>query len=128
MPPTSGDLRWLAGLLEGEGHFGFHNRKAQVSLQMTDRDVVERAAKIIGQRVNGPYYDTRAPRRKPYWATSCVAGKAAGLMMTLYRDLGERRRESIRAALRAWREVPARPHTRDRDRTGSGRQRTRHAA
>ena len=46
------DLHWIAGLLEGEGSFLFPSPSnpstPTISLESTDRDVVERAAHILG--------------------------------------------------------------------------------
>lgn len=47
------DLAWLAGILEGEGCFQLHKNTggrhpvARLQLKMTDRDIVERAARIM---------------------------------------------------------------------------------
>ena len=43
---------WLAGLLEGEGYFGLRGRKVEITLWMTDRDVVEKASKMVGVDVS----------------------------------------------------------------------------
>jgi hypothetical protein len=50
------DIAWLAGLLEGEGSFMRGKRKDApgISLAMTDRDVVERAAKLLRTKCMGP--------------------------------------------------------------------------
>ncbi len=51
--PTSLEIAWAAGLFEGEGCWNVYTRKSgklqvQARLTMTDRDVVERFASIIG--------------------------------------------------------------------------------
>jgi hypothetical protein len=54
------DVIWLAGLLEGEGCFNIRpdkNNQVRVSIEMTDRDIIERAAKLFGSNVS-----QRAPR------------------------------------------------------------------
>lgn len=51
------DAAWLAGLLEGEGSFivgstvssnGYTSYRTRISLAMTDKDVVDRAAVLMG--------------------------------------------------------------------------------
>lgn len=55
------DLMWLAGLLEGEGYFcyrgsGPRRRHAwYVQMSSADKDVIERAAKLLRANVTGPY-------------------------------------------------------------------------
>ena len=44
------DIAWLAELLEGEGSFVMSERSIAIVVKMTDRDVVERAAALLGGR------------------------------------------------------------------------------
>lgn len=114
---TPRDIEWLAGLLEGEGCFGFYYLKRnqngtgyycpQIRLSMTDRDVVGRAAKLMGTRV---YLREGTPKgNKPVWTTRAAGAKAAGWMMTLYMLLGERRRTKIQEVLWVWRQTSTNP-------------------
>lgn len=105
------DIAWVAGLLEGEGYFHFHKtaRGPHIALSMTDRDVVEKAAVLLGSRVRT--YLPRRPNRKPLYIFT--SGRdIAGWMMTLYPLLGERRRAQIRGALSKWRARRTRPRYR----------------
>jgi hypothetical protein len=89
------ELIWLAGLLEGEGCFQCD--PPNITLQMTDRDVVERAMRI-GQSGNfmGPI-----PRKNPKhkdiyrWRVSS-AGDVLILGLLLLPHMGTRRSEAIR--------------------------------
>lgn len=96
------DIRWLAGLLEGEGCFLYHSSPAIV-LNMKDKDVVERAAVILGNRS----VRMKTPPAKPQWNqtyTCAVYGaRAAGWMMTLYGLMGVRRKDKIKEVLARWR-------------------------
>jgi hypothetical protein len=110
------DLGWLAGLLEGEGSFslvhytdrrkGRHPcRYGKVSLNMTDRDVVERVVSVTGLgRVWGP---TRSPSRAQHKATYSWAiqgaRKVEPLVTLLQPLMGERRRQQIDRVLVACR-------------------------
>jgi len=102
-------VEWLAGLLEGEGYFastGTGRRYAAICLQMTDRDVVERAAGLLGSRVT--FQLKRPGQTKHVWRTTAGGHRAIGWMMTLYPLMGERRKAQIRLVLAMWRSWPAR--------------------
>lgn len=106
------DLHWLAGLLEGEGYFGDHaggkagRRYIRISLKMTDKDVVERAAALLGTKVHRYSWSAdRNPKHSVAWVTQVgQQDRAAGWMMTLYPLMGARRRARIEGLLNAWRQ------------------------
>lgn len=95
-------LAWLAGLFEGEGCIttaGKSNGLYVLRLAMTDFDVVERAAAVVGV---GRLYD--APPGKPgdkpqrLWVVSKSADVQA-VLAAIWPWLGERRRQRAREAL-----------------------------
>ena len=91
------ELHWLAGLLEGEGSFQFTKRNAVVvSLGMTDRDVVYRAAEYFGKPI---HKEERPLGRKVVYRTQCYGSHALALMMTIYGLMGERRKSQIKKVL-----------------------------
>jgi len=99
------ELAWLAGLLEGEGSFlmcrcrvgGKVYRYPKIVVGMTDRDVVERAGRLLGN--NKTYPMPKQPRRKQAWRVAVTGWKAAELMRSMRPWLGERRREAVDAVL-----------------------------
>jgi hypothetical protein len=96
------DICWLAGLLEGEGSFRIHGNgegTLEVCVGMTDRDVILRAAQILGTSVDGPYF---RPPHKPMYQARVYSSRAASWMMTIYSLMGERRKEKIRTILKKW--------------------------
>ena len=102
------DIAWLAGLLEGEGCFSTRkkNNYIRIHVNLTDYDVIARAAEILRTKVQGPY-QPKVPRKdgspcKPVWRVCVYGPRAASWMMTLYSLLGERRREQIELALASW--------------------------
>ncbi len=107
------NIYWLAGLLDGEGCFqkcSGRNKNVQTSvrirLEMTDFDIVERAAKLL----NVPSITRRVKHHvrptKPSWYI-CLAGKqASSWMMTLYSLLSKRRQAKIRDLLTTWKAAP----------------------
>ena len=110
------DNSWLAGLLEGEGSFGFwaqahRNGKAygrlNVALAMTDRDVVERAASRMDCNVNGPYTVTNST--KPFWRASATGQTTANVIERVLPFLGERRTAAATKAVEDWRSYAPEP-------------------
>jgi hypothetical protein len=75
---------------------------------MTDKDVVLRIANLLGfGSIHQVGHDTNKFSTKPQyrWETSGV--RAAGLMMTLYTLMGERRQAKIRELLAYYRSTRA---------------------
>ena len=92
------DIIWLAGLLEGEGHFGLIGKKyPQIGLGMTDEDIVTKAATLMGP-------NARIYRNGNMWITKVNGAYAIQWMMTLFPYLGKRRREMITSVIKFWRE------------------------
>jgi hypothetical protein len=109
------DIAWLAGLLEGEGTFCSHRAKrkrkrwalmtvqVRVQIQMSDRDVVARVAKLTGASLLGPYSNIRSKKPSlrgnaplPCWVVSIVGAKAEQLCAAIYPLMGSRRQAQIR--------------------------------
>lgn len=97
---------WLAGLLEGEGCFyaGPPSSRSQmgVSVQMCDRDVIERAARLMGARY---IYERRAGADRgwrPTHTATVVGYRATTLMRELRPLMGARRKEQIDRALASY--------------------------
>lgn len=110
----SGDIKWLAGLLEGEGSFYIKPtgaRQAKVTLEMCDKDVVERAYNLL--RVKSAIYEPKNKlATKPSYRFAVYSSQAIGLMMTLYSQMGLRRQAKIREIIVKWKSYPSRVSTR----------------
>lgn len=96
------DALWLAGLLEGEGSFlrpvpSSPNCPA-VRLEMCDRDVVERAARLLHRAVTPA--KARGERHRPSYVTVIKGRPATRLMFELAPLLSAVRRAQIRRAVR----------------------------
>src|SRR6266851_166503 len=108
---TEIELAWLAGLLEGEGSFGFGVIKRpdrqsdtsyiRVRLSMTDHDVIQRAANLTGAPVCGPYRG-KSGKDKPIWCADVPGYKAEIIMRQILPFMGERRTAQITKALEHW--------------------------
>lgn len=95
------DLAWAAGVIEGEGSIYKSKRNPrswQISVGMTDLDVVERLCQITGLgKVAGPYVVERC---KPLWTWKVIRqGEVYALLAAVWTWLGQRRREKARQAL-----------------------------
>lgn len=73
-----------------------------ISVQMTDRDIVERVAGLLGGKVRGPYQPKREGSKRT-WVCVVSSTRAIGWMLTLYTFMGERRREQIDSVVLRWR-------------------------
>lgn len=100
------DLYWLAGLLEGEGCFSTTKWKGKlktyvyprVDMTSTDRDVVVRAAALMGGQVRA-----KRPQRAHYKVPYCVqivSKQAAAIMREVLPHMGKRRSARIHQLLK----------------------------
>ncbi len=94
------DLIWLAGLLEGEGAFDSHRgRYPRIRLQMTDRDIVARAAALMGTSVRA---SLKRPPASTTWNAEVSGERAAAIMAALLPEMGARRSRRIGDTLAAY--------------------------
>jgi len=92
------ETAWLAGLLEGEGCFAANGKHGiKIMLQMTDKDVVEKAAKLLEVNLSG-FQDER-PHRKATWRFQLCGDRAVQVMEILLPFMGERRTVKIKRLL-----------------------------
>ena len=92
------DLLWLAGLLEGDGYFGWKSNRSVIKIELVDEDVVEKVSTLMGTsclRV--------APRKngwKPLFLSSLNGSKASAWMRVLLPYMGKRRALVMERSLR----------------------------
>ena len=98
-PPSDTDLNWLAALLDGEGSFfkGKKNGVARIECQMTDEDIIAKAARLMGVG-----YGKRKPiaGRKTVYRLALAGPRAEIVMRELARLMGTRRQRQIRDSLK----------------------------
>ena len=96
------EIVWLAGLLEGEGYFcldrhqrggGRHRPSVEVGIEMSDEDVVRRAALTMNSNVR--YRKPRKLNHKPTWVATARGQKAVDVMTLVHEHMGERRSARI---------------------------------
>lgn len=99
-------IAWIAGLLEGEGCFYFTASSPVIQLSMTDRDIVVRAAKILGGSGLVRTESRRKLGHKDIY-TFRVFGKSAVDWMLVIRPLmGVRRSKDIYDIIREYESKP----------------------
>ncbi len=104
---SAGEVAWLAGLLEGEGSFGFFSGSLTLSLEMTDEDVVSRVASMFGTAVH--QNACRKSHHKFSYATRVRGSRAALFMMLVRPFMGERRGAAIDSAYSAYNRLKREP-------------------
>lgn len=103
--PTK-DIRWVAGLIEGEGTIYLDSTKGRMyprlMVRSTDKDVLDTLATLVGHgKVTGPYEDTRVDYdRKLYYSWQANGERAMKLMKRVYPYMLTRRQRQITDALR----------------------------
>jgi hypothetical protein len=106
MELTDRDLFWLAGLFEGEGCADWRKRERTLRLriQMTDRDIVERVARIWDTSLCGPYSWPKKPQNLPIWTAAIQGRKAVLWALALLGLMGQRRKAKLTELLLKLRE------------------------
>jgi hypothetical protein len=102
---TDIDASWLAGLLEGEGYFQItkprhhHPTQVVIRLSMTDKDVVERAAKLLN---NVPINEkAKTTERKTIYAISLSKkDEVEKVLLQILPHMGSRRSQRINECLK----------------------------
>ena len=93
-----GPAAFIAGVLEGEGSFGYYEKDPRVTLKMCDKDIVERVAAWAG---HGTVRLGRTSHQDQ-WRWELSGGRAIGAMMTIYTFMGTRRKAKIREVIARW--------------------------
>jgi len=97
---SKSDLMWLAGLIEGDGCFYQSKGRAKIQIEMIDKDVIERASKIMSGKIYNSKNDTNQNWKKTYttWVSN---NKALTFMQTLKPYMSKRRQKKIEEILNA---------------------------
>lgn len=113
LQPSPLDAAWAAGLFEGEGSITVQRQRStarigiRFTMSMTDLDVMQRFCAIVGcGSLTGPTWHSGST--KPQWRFYAGTPDFARLAWMFRPFLGERRRQALKDALRAYRTQPAR--------------------
>lgn len=102
------EVPWIAGLLEGEGSFGWQSNgqgsgTPRVSLRMCDEDVVTKAAEIISRWIGKFIAVTERERQRVNWSPgfdfTLTGDSARFVMKKIIRFMSEHRKHQIITAL-----------------------------
>ena len=94
-------LLWLAALLEGEGSFSATQEgHVTVRLGMTDRDVVELAAKLFNRPAL--VQPRKSSNHKTQWRVGLGGKEAIDLMKSIRPYMGDRRKAQIDHCIDSW--------------------------
>ena len=99
------DIYWVAGMIEGEGTIFLSKNSPGISVTSTDKDVMQRVAKIMMGYVNDRHWHNKKTRvigYKPAYVVVLYGRNAIQWMMTIYPIMGERRKEKIREVIGGW--------------------------
>jgi hypothetical protein len=107
--PSVGDLRWVAGFLEGEGHFRRTGHEAGGNRSGTEianaaqqnLEPLLRLKAYFGGTIRTYQHPDRVNRKsqKPCSTWSVSGARARGVLLTIYALMSARRKAQIRAAL-----------------------------
>ena len=103
---TEIEIAWLAGLLEGEGSFHFtmvgkcpNNR---IQLSMTDKDIMERVAKMFFTTFSTLPPQGLMRKNKNYYRVYICGANSRAVMRAIRPFMGQRRKKEIDKQLAAW--------------------------
>lgn len=97
------DIIWLSALLEGEGYFVFGDNCPIVGVNMTDKDVIEKVAKLFKSNIY--VRQPPPPSKKLTYTTRACGEKAIGIMFSIYSQMGERRKSKIKEIITKWKNI-----------------------
>ena len=97
---TTQNLNWIAGIVEGEGCFGYWKTPV-IRVHMTDFDIIDRLSAYFKVNINRL---DRKGNRKVSYSVSLYGKDAIGWMLTLWPLMGIRRRSKIEEVLQQWKD------------------------
>ena len=95
--PTTKELFWAAGFLEGEGSFLPNGQSGMVQACQVEREPLERLQRLFGGRLSARKASN--DKHSPYFEWGVSGPRARGLMMTMYSLMSGRRQRQIRVGL-----------------------------
>lgn len=97
-------IYWLAGLLDGEGWFGFQSTP-HINISQVDLDIVEKAKSIFGNCPPIKTYHSNNPKHKTKYVLTVNGKLAISWMMTVYPLMSVRRKSQIRNVIIQWKQM-----------------------
>jgi hypothetical protein len=98
--PSTTDIHWAAGFLEGEGCFAPNMKGCQqVSAAQVEWDPLVRLVQMFGGSVNSVKRGKTTLKCTPALVWRITGARARGVMMTLYPMMSPKRQQKIRECL-----------------------------
>lgn len=94
-----GIVGYCAGLLEGEGSFGFHENGIVIQCSMTDLEPLQVLKKYLGGSLTGPYKDKEAHHKQSWKWTLARRKDVVRICRLLYKFMSPRRKRRIEELL-----------------------------
>ena len=104
------NLMWAAGFLDGEGSFSSGKGSPIVQGHQVSIEPLIELQRLFGGSI-ACYSRPNNPKAQPIHVWTVCGSRAAGVMMTLFTLLTERRQEQIKNVLVKWRALKGRPKT-----------------
>jgi hypothetical protein len=99
--PSTPDLHWVAGFIEGEGTFYKNNTNSQgIKVSQVQKQPLEKLLSLLGGSLRKHKASTRPSRVSQgsyYWYVG--GARARGIMLTLYSLMSPKRKLQIQRAL-----------------------------
>ena len=103
------DLHWASGFLEAEGSFHFSKQKhLHVAASQVQTEPLKRLKRIFGGNIYN-HQKARTPNHRDTLQWMAVGSRAAGVCMTLYSLMSEKRKGQIKEALEGWKSTGIKP-------------------
>jgi hypothetical protein len=100
---TIKEIAWVAGLLEGEGWFGYPNHSPRIVIGSTDIDVLLKFRLLVAPHLTKPLVPaSRGMNAKEIYYVTVCGGIAIQWMMTIYALMGARRRVQMKNVIQQW--------------------------
>jgi len=87
--PTTADIGWLAGIVEGEGYMRYAGYTCQLEVVQKDDWLVWKLQNLFG---GGVTTIQNKKTNKHYWKWIVTGPRARGIVMTIYKFLSPRRK------------------------------------
>ena len=113
MSVSLAEVGWIAGLVEGEGCIIVRpqSNTLRLSIEMTDLDVLQKAARLFGPtaRLSQRTIKLPNPKHKPRYILHLTGSPMMQWLMTIYSFMGVRRKQKIEDAIRMFKARRNRP-------------------
>lgn len=95
-----GDIKWAAGFLEGEAHFGSNRNAPIIQVQQVQKWPLERLSLLFQGKIY--FYPSKNKKWGDVWRWELCSINSIALMMTIYSLISPLRKEQIKKCIVNW--------------------------